>query len=60
MLCQTCNHEDNVLGKGVIQQNLRVIPCPDCRDGELKLWYGLNFLLPSDDPITAISGSGWC
>ena len=55
MICQTCNHKDNFFGRGIIQRNMTIIPCPDCRDGELKLWFGLNFDAPPNDLINAVN-----
>ena len=55
MKCKTCGDETNQAGIGLIIQNMKVIPCPDCRHGEVKMLYGVNYQLPENDLYLAVN-----
>ena len=57
MECKTCNEEKNKLGKGVIMHDMAVIPCPDCYQGQQKLWFGLDFKTQPGDPMFAVANT---
>jgi len=54
MKCKTCSDERMQLGVGLIVQNMKVLPCPDCRHGEAKMLYGVDYELPENDLMLAV------
>ena len=54
MKCKTCSDDKNQLGVGLVMVNMKVMPCHDCRHGEAKMLYGVNYELPENDLMLAV------